>query len=230
MVVLLLVIVVLVILIGPSIWVQSVLRKYSTPADRYPGTGGELARHLLDQLGLDQIGVEAVDTPKMGDHYDPVAGMVRLTADKFSGRSLTAITVAAHEVGHAMQDRDNFAPLRWRTRLVPMVTVCNKAGAGLLVAAPFVGLLTRAPVAGLLFAAGGLLSMATAAIVHLITLPAEFDASFTRALPILKGGDFLLSGDEKHARRLLTAAALTYVSAALMSLLNVGRWLAILRR
>lgn len=228
--ILLLIIVVLVILTGPSLWVQSVLRRYSTPADRYPGTGGEFARHLLDRLGLERIGVEAIETPSVGDHYDPAAGKVRLTADKFAGRSLTAITVAAHEVGHAMQDRDGFAPLRWRTRLVGMVAVTNKVGAGLLLAAPAVALLTRAPVAGLLFAAGGMLTLGSAAIVHLLTLPTEFDASFTRALPMLAGGNFLLSGDEKHARRLLTAAALTYVAAALMSLLSVGRWLAILRR
>lgn len=230
MAILLLILVVLAVLIGPSFWVKSVLRKYSTPADRYQGTGGELARHLLDQLGLQRIGVEATESAATGDHYDPSAGMVRLTPDKFSGRSLTAITVAAHEVGHAMQDRDGFAPLRWRTRLVGLVTVSNKVGAGLLLAAPVVGLLTRAPVAGLLFAAGGFLTLGAAAVVHLITLPAELDASFTRALPILKGGNFLIAGDEKHARRLLTAAALTYVSAALMSLLSVGRWLAILRR
>jgi len=217
-------------LIGPSMWVQHVLRKYSEPADRYPGTGGELARHLLDRLNLHHIGVESVDAAKGGDHYDPQAGMVRLTPDKFSGRSLTAITVAAHEVGHAMQDRDGFAPLRWRTNLIKVVAVSNKAGAGLLVVAPVVGLLTRTPVAGLLFAAGGVISLGTGALVHLVTLPTEFDASFGRALPILKGDDILLPGDQRHAKRLLTAAALTYVSSALMSLLNVGRWLAILRR
>jgi len=220
-------IVVVLILIGPSIWVKSVLQKYSSPADRYQGTGGELARHLLDRLGLDHIGVE---TTEVGDHYDPVAGIVRLTEDKFSGRSLTAITVAAHEVGHAMQDRDAFAPLRWRTRLIAAAATGEKVGAGLLVVAPVAGLLTRAPVTALIFAAGGLLSLVSVALVHLVTLPTEFDASFTRALPILEGGNILLPGDEPHARRLLTAAALTYVSVALMSLLNVGRWLAILRR
>lgn len=230
MLILFLILVVLAVLIGPSLWVKSVLRKYSQPADRYQGTGGELARHLLDRLGLERIGVEATAKEEIGDHYDPVAGMLRLTPDKFSGRSLTAITVAAHEVGHAMQDRDSFAPFRWRTRLVSVLSVSNKVGAGLLLAAPVVGLLTRTPVTSLLFAAGGFLSLGSGAVVHFVTLPTEFDASFGRALPILEGGDYLLEGDAKHARRILTAAALTYVSAALMSLLNVGRWLAILRR
>ncbi|MBT8132371.1 MAG: zinc metallopeptidase [Gammaproteobacteria bacterium] len=218
------------VLLGPSIWIKSVLKKYSEPADRYKGTGGELARHLLDRLQLSHIGVEPVSAEQGGDHYDPAQGMIRLTPDKFSGRSLTAITVAAHEVGHAMQHRDDYAPLRWRTRLIGVVALSNKIGAGLLVAAPVVGLLTRAPVAGLLFAAGGLLTLGTGIFIHLVTLPTEFDASFNRALPILTGDDILHPGDEKHARKLLNAAALTYVSAALMSLLSVGRWLAILRR
>ncbi|MBT8136217.1 MAG: zinc metallopeptidase [Gammaproteobacteria bacterium] len=223
----LLLVVVLTILVGPSIWVRSVLRKYSQPADRYSGTGGELARHLLDNLGLSDV---AVETTEAGDHYDPADCAVRLTPDKHDGRSLTAITVAAHEVGHAMQDRDRFAPLRWRTRLVGVAAAGEKVGAGMLMVAPVAGLLTRAPITALLFAGGGLLSLASVAAVHLVTLPTEFDASFTRALPILEGGDYLQPGDAPHARKILTAAALTYVAAALMSLLNVGRWLAILRR
>ncbi len=225
--ILILVLLVVGALLGPSLWVRYVMRRYSEPADRYPGTGGELARHLLDGLGLDRVAVEATDA---GDHYDPTARAVRLTPDKFSGRSLTAITVAAHEVGHAMQDRDAFKPLRWRTRLVQAARGGEKLGAGLMIAAPVAALLTRTPVTAGLFALGGLLSLGSAALVHLVTLPTEFDASFSRALPILQGGDYLKEGDEPHARRLLLAAALTYVSAALMSLLSVARWIAILRR
>ena len=109
------IVVVLLIIFGPGIWVQRVLAKYSKPDDRYAGTGAELARHLLDKHGLQSVAVEASE---LGDHYDPVEKAVRLTQDKFDGHSLTAITVAAHEVGHALQDQSNFAPLRWRTRLV----------------------------------------------------------------------------------------------------------------
>ena len=88
----------------------------------------------------------------------------------------------------------------------------------------------RAPAAGALMFLGGFASLGTAALVHLVTLPTELDASFVRALPMLEKGEILLPGDEPHARRLLTAAALTYVAASLMSLLNIARWWAILRR
>ncbi len=212
---------------GPSWWVRRILSRYSKPADRYPGTGGELARYLLDQLGLAHVGTDITD---QGDHYDPDAKCVRLTPDKFNGRSLTAITVAAHEVGHAHQDATGYAPLIWRTRLVKLAAPGERVGAAVLMLAPVVTLVTRAPVAGLLMLLGGFLVLGLSTVIHLITLPMELDASFGRALPLLEKGEFLKPGDEPHARKLLTAAALTYVSVSLVSLLNIGRWWAILRR
>lgn len=222
-----LVVLLLVAVFGPGIWVQRVLARYSDPADRYSGTGAQLARHLLDQNGLQSVGVEQTET---GDHYDPEAKVVRLTPDKFDSRSLTAITVAAHEVGHALQDRRGYGPLRWRTRLVKATRGIERIGAGVLLISPFLGLVTRVPSIGLLTFAAGLLTLGTSAVVHLVTLPTEFDASFARALPMLDKHRILKKVDRPHARRLLTAAALTYVSASLMSLLNIARWLAILRR
>jgi Zn-dependent membrane protease YugP len=207
--------------------VRRVLRRYAQPADRYPGTGGELARYLLDQLGLTDVGAE---TTELGDHYDPDAKCVRLTPDKFNGRSLTAITVAAHEVGHAHQDATGYAPLKWRTRLVKAAAPGERVGAAVLMLAPVVAVVTRAPVAGLLMLLGGFLVLGLGTLIHLLTLPMELDASFGRALPMLERGGFLKSGDGPHARKLLTAAALTYFAASLMSLLNIGRWWAILRR
>jgi Zn-dependent membrane protease YugP len=212
---------------GPSWWVRRVLSRYSKPVDRYPGTGGELARYLLDQLGLSHVGAEISD---QGDHYDPDARCVRLTPDKFNGRSLTAITVAAHEVGHAHQDATGYAPLKWRTRLVKLAAPGERVGAAVLMLAPVVTVVTRAPVAGLLMLLGGFLVLGLSTVIHLITLPMELDASFGRAMPLLEKGDILKPGDEPHARKLLTAAALTYVSVSLVSLLNIGRWWAILRR
>ena len=220
-------IVVLIVIFGPGLWVSRVLERYSVPADRYDGTGGDLARHLLDQHGLSRVQVEATD---QGDHYDPEAKAVRLTEDKFHGRSLTAITVAAHEVGHALQDHEGYAPLHLRTRLVKATRGIEKLGAGVLVIAPFLGIVTRAPGLSLLTFAAGLLTLGTAAVVHAVTLPTEFNASFARALPLLDEHRILKKVDRPHARKLLTAAALTYVSASLMSLLNIARWLAILRR
>lgn len=211
----------------PGIWVQHVLTRYSEPADRYSGTGAELARHLLDKYGMQKVMVEET---KDGDHYDPSAKTVRLTADKFNGRSLTAITVAAHEVGHALQDHKGYKPLQYRSRLVRVTQKFEKLGAGILMVSPFIGAITRVPGLGILMFLGGMLTLGTSTLVHLVTLPTEFDASFNRALPMLDESNILLKNDKRHARRLLKAAAFTYVSASLMSLLNIARWFAILRR
>jgi Zn-dependent membrane protease YugP len=218
---------VLVVTFGPGLWVRRVLERYSAPADRYAGTGAQLARHLLNKHGLESV---AVERTKDGDHYDPQAKAVRLTDDKFDGRSLTAITVAAHEVGHALQDRDGYAPLRLRTRLVKSTRIIEKIGAGVLLLSPFLGAITRVPQVSLLMFGAGFLTLGSSTLIHLVTLPTEFDASFNRALPILDDFRILKQPDRPHARRLLRAAALTYVSASLMSLLNIARWLVILRR
>ncbi|MGG7054602.1 zinc metallopeptidase [Nitrosomonas sp. ANs5] len=215
------------LIVGPSYWVKRTMAKYSHPDDRYPYTGAELARSLLDEAALQAVRVEVTE---LGDHYDPIEKVVRLTPDKYDGRSLTAITVAAHEVGHAVQDRDGYPPLALRTRLVQWAAPAEKLGASILMLAPVILMATRAPVAGLLFMAGGLLTLGTSTLAHLLTLPMELNASFGRALPMLEQKHYLIRGDMPHARRLLTAAAWTYVSASLMTLLNVARWLTILRR
>lgn len=224
---LILIILLVVLVVGPAYWVKHIMEKYSLPDDRYAGTGAELARILLDRANLPQVSVEMT---ALGDHYDPLEKAVRLTPDKFNGRSLTAITVAAHEVGHAIQDQEGYLPLKMRTRLMQLAAPVEKLGAGILMLAPLMVVLVRAPAAGALFLAGGLLTLGTSTLVHLITLPMEINASFARALPILEQGNYLKPGDAPHARRLLTAAAWTYVSASLMTLLNIARWWAIIRR
>ena len=213
--------------IVPSLWVQAVIRQYRQPANRYPRTGGQTARHLLDALGLRQVVTEVTES---GDHYDPIAKAVRLSADNFNGRSLTAVTIAAHEVGHALQDARAFGPLRWRTQLVEWVAPIEKVGAGMLMLAPIAGALTRSPYLGLIGLAGGFLTLGAGVVVHFLTLPTELDASFVRALPLLKQHGVIRPEDMPRARRLLTAAAFTYVAVALQSLLNIARWWAILRR
>ncbi len=225
------IVVVIVLILGlvfiPGMWVRRVLERYSEPPDRYSGSGAQLARHLLDLHGLQKVTVEATEH---GDHYDPIEKAVRLTQDKYEGHSLTAITVAAHEVGHALQDKQAYTPLRLRTQLVRIVGPIQRVGAGVLMVSPFIGAITRVPQIGILLFAAGFLTLASSTLVHLVTLPTEFDASFGRALPMLDRHDILKDADRPHARRLLTAAALTYVSASLMSLLNIARWWAILRR
>ena len=117
-----------------------------------------------------------------------------------------------------------------RTQLVHWVAPIEKLGAGMLMLAPLMGAVTRSPRLGLLGLAGGVLILATGVVVHFLTLPTELDASFVRALPLMKQHGVIRPEDLPRARRLLTAAAFTYVAVALQSLLNIARWWAILRR
>lgn len=223
--VVLLIVLLLAVFILPNVWAKWVLRRHQRGRDDYPGTGAELAEHLLRRLGVDEVSVERTE---FGDHYDPETRCVRLSPDHYDGRSLTAVTVAAHEVGHAIQHHQGYAPLLARSRLVGVAQKAEKMGAILMMAAPFLFLLTRVP-GGLALVIGmAVISFGTAALVHLVTLPVEFDASFNRALPLLK--DYVPPYDMAGARHVLTACAFTYVAASLASMLNLGRWLVILRR
>ncbi len=205
------------------------MRKYHQPADRYrqQGNGSELARHLLDRFELKDVKVEETNG---GDHYDPAAKAVRLSPDNFSGYSLTAVTVAAHEVGHALQDSRGESLFIARQKLARAAMAGERIAGIMMVAAPIVLMLTRIPQAGVLIIFIGVLSMGLSTLVHLVTLPVEFDASYGKALPMLKDGHYLHDGDLKHAEKILKAAALTYVAGSLASLLNLGRWIAVLRR
>jgi len=218
--------IVLLLLFGPHFWVQQVLRRHATPRDDFPGSGGEFARHLLKRL---QLGDVQVESSAVGDHYDPLARAVRLTPDKLNGKSLTAVTVAAHEVGHALQHRLGYQPLHWRSRLAVLAQVAQQLGNLLIVLAPVVAAVTRAPSTAAVMLIAALASFGSATLVHLVTLPVEWDASFRRALPLLDAGDYLSDKDRRHARQILTAAAFTYVAASLASLLNLWRWLRWLR-
>lgn len=211
----------------PQWWIGRVMRRYQQPKDRYPGSGAELARHLLDHLGLESVRVEPAG--EVGDHYDPKDRVVRLSQDNHDGRSLTAVTVAAHEVGHAVQHADGYRPLIWRTRLVETLARWQRIGVVLIALMPVAILALKMPRAGLILLVMGLATLASGIIVHLVTLPTELDASFRRALPMLEKGGYLRTEDRPHARRILTAAALTYVAASLMGLVNFWWWLRILR-
>ncbi len=217
----------LLLILGPQFWVSRVMAKYNrTPERNFPGNGGELARHLLDRFNLKQVKVEITE---MGDHYDPKSRSVRLTADKHTGQTLTAITTAAHEVGHAIQHAADDPMLRWRTRLVILASASQKIGSFLLFVAPILTLATRAPSAGIISLLAAFLIMGMNVVVQLVTLPVELDASFNKALPLLKSG-YLTPDQHKGAKKILRAAALTYLSASLAGLLNFWRWMQIMKR
>ena len=221
------ILIIFLILFFPSIWVQRTMKKYNDPEDRYVITGSDFARKLLDARDLKDINVEATE---IGDHYDPIEKTVRLTEDKMNSGSLTSIVVAAHEVGHAHQDATKYFPLSLRTKLVKIMAPAQRVGAFILMAAPFVTLITRIPQSGLIMFLGGFLTLGMSSIIHLVTLPTEWDASFSRAMPMLESSNFLKEGDSDRAREILRAAAFTYLAGSLMSLLNIARWWTILRR
>lgn len=218
---------IIVIIYGPQLWVQYVLSRYNRKQEpNFPGNGGELARHILNKYQLEEVKVEVTD---QGDHYDPDARAVRLTRDKMEGRTLTAITVAAHECGHAIQHAAGENLFIMRTRIARSAIWAQRLGSFLLFAAPVVVLLFKVPSLAVINILGAFLVMGFAVVMHLFTLPVEIDASFNKALPILESG-YLDERQKPAARRILKAAAWTYVAASLASLLNFWRWLAVLRR
>jgi uncharacterized protein len=227
LIVILIILLLVAAIFGPQWWAHSVLQRYSVPREDFPGSGGEFALHLAQQLKLN---IEVSIAEGSGDHYDPIQKAVRLSADNFHTQSLTAVVVAAHEVGHALQDQLGYKPLHARTRLVQIAAHLERAGAAMMVAVPIVTAIFRLPAAGFLMFIAGFISLGTPVFVHLLTLPVEWDASFRRALPILSAGGYLAEKDLRIARRILTACALTYVASSLVSLLNLARWIALLRR
>jgi len=210
----------------PGLWVKGVIARHSVERPDFPGSGGELARHLLDAMKLDHVKVEQTDR---GDHYDPKEKAVRLSPDHMHKRSLSAVVVAAHEVGHAMQDATAYPPLMARTRLAQQAQKVELLGSIMMLLSPVMLLIAKAPAIMLVQLVCGLLILSFSVLMHLVTLPVEFDASFGRALPVLQAGNYIADRDMASARQILRAAAFTYVAAAAMTLLDVTRWLRVLR-
>ena len=207
----------------PQYATRRILSKYSAPRADIPGTGGEFARHLLNRFSVNGVGVESTNR---GDHYDPQQKMVRLSPEYYEGKSLTAMVVAAHEVGHAIQHYQGSGGLQARSRLAVFALWASRLAQGAILLLP---LMTVNPgvmrLALLMIVVGVLLST----LLHLITLPVEWDASFNKALPILEEGRYLSAEELNAARKILRACALTYISASLGSALGALRWIRWLR-
>lgn len=220
------VVLLLVAIFGPQFWIRRVLARHGVDRPDLPGTGGELARHLLDEAGLQTVTVESTDR---GDHYDPDARAVRLLPQHHDGRSIAAVAVAAHEVAHAVQHAQGERPFQLRLDLVTKLAWIDRLAGFILLLTPGVFLIIRAPIVAVLQIAAGVVLLGVRIVVHLVTLPVEFDASFAKALPVLKSGNYLSEHDMPAATSVLRAAAFTYVAAALATLLDVARWFRILR-
>lgn len=216
---------ILAFLYGPYIWAASALAKYRNE-EYFSGDGFDFARLLLKELEMDEVGVEV---SLAGDHYDPVQNVVRLSRGNCGNRSLTAIVVAAHEVGHAIQRKEGYVPLFLRTKLAVAGFYAEKAGAALVMGMPLIVFFFRVPAVGIIMGAGGVIALGFPIIVHILTLPVEFDASFRKALPVLSSGKWIPDSDVSKARTILLACALTYVASALVRVLNFWRWIRLLR-
>jgi Zn-dependent membrane protease YugP len=194
-----------------QIKVKSTFARYSSVYSSRGVSAEAVSRMLLDGFGLRNVRIERVPG-NLTDHYDPRSKVLRLSDSVEGSSSIAAIGVAAHEVGHAVQDREDYVPLRIRNGIVPLANL----GSGLGFTLFFLGLLMSiGPFVGL-----GILLFLCAVVFQIVTLPVEFDAS-RRALALLEGTGTLTSGEMAGAKKVLNAAALTYVAAALMAVMQL---------
>ncbi|MCE5201830.1 MAG: zinc metallopeptidase [Synergistaceae bacterium] len=204
-----------------SLWAQfrvkTTFSKYSEITAQRGVTADQVSRILLDRFGLGGVRVERIPG-QLTDHYDPSAKVLRLSDSVSGNSSIAAIGVAAHEVGHAIQDKEGYAFLRIRNAIVPAVNI----GSTLSMPLFFIGLI----MGSLNLLNLGILLFCGVLVFHLVTLPVEFDAS-ARALKLLSGTGLLTQGEIGGAKSVLDAAALTYVAALVMTILQLVRLLAL---
>ena len=199
--------------------ISSTYNQYSKVGNQRGLTGAQVARFILDNAGLQSVNIEPVPG-KLTDHYDPRGKVLRLSQEVYSSQSVAALGVASHEVGHAIQDATNYGPMRLRGAIVPLAAIGGNLSMGLILFGLFLG--------GSQFIQIGTFLFLFTVIFQLITLPVEFDAS-KRALRILNTG--ILSPQElEGAKKVLNAAALTYVAAAIAGILNFLRLVLLSRR
>lgn len=202
-----------------AIWAQmrvsSTYTKYSKITSAQGLTGERAAKYLLERNGISDVEIEAVEG-KLSDHYDPRSKKVRLSVDNYKGRSLAALAVAAHEVGHAIQDNKGYMPLKLRHTILPATNLGSWAAFPLFL----IGFFFNTP----LLMDIGIVLFAGVVLFHFVTLPVEFNAS-NRALAQLGDNGMLVEEEIRGARKVLNAAALTYVAATAVALVHLIRLL-----
>jgi len=198
-----------------SYWVRSAYNKYGKVTTRAGITAAELSARMLRQGGADNVRIERV-RGELTDHYDPRDRVLRLSDGVYGSTSVAALGIAAHECGHALQHREQYAPLSLRSAIVPAVSVTSNMATPLF----FLGLILSLP--ALLWV--GIACFTAAVVFSLITLPVEFNAS-GRALRALQADGYLTDEENAGAKRVLNAAAMTYVASALTAILSLARML-----
>lgn len=195
--------------------VQSTFNKYAQVPAKSGITGQQLGRALLDTAKLDNVRIESLQG-NLTDNYDPREKKLKLSENVYNSNSVAALGVVAHEVGHAVQDANNYLPLGIRNNLVPAASL------GTMLAFPlfFIGIIASLPI----LMDVGIIFFAIALAFQVITLPVELNAS-KRAIALLQGGNYLDDDELPMAKKVLSAAALTYIAAAAMAALNLLRLL-----
>ena len=209
-----------------QIRMQSAYAKYRDVPNQKGFTGAQVAQQLLLSAGLSDIRIE-VAPGELTDHYDPQARVLRLSQGVYNGRSIAAVSIAAHECGHALQHQEGYAPLSIRNFMVPTVSFCSMAATPLVI----IGLMLSVwgGSFGMLLLDLGIIFFTAVVLFQLVTLPVEFNAS-KRAIAELKAQYFILPEEEKPARQLLSAAAMTYLASALVAIMNLLRLLILRNR
>lgn len=201
--------------------VKNTFAAYSKYTNRNGYTGFDIARKILDLNGLYDVSVEPIQG-KLTDHYDPRTRTVRLSESVYGKQSLSAVSVAAHECGHALQHQNNYVFLNVRHSIVPVVNFANQLSMPLIMIGAFVGGVGRSGSFGYLFIQLGILFFIGVVVFQFVTLPVEFNAS-KRALTVLNEQHYLTDDEMGPAKKVLNAAALTYVAAAASALLSLIR-------
>lgn len=208
----------------PQWLVKRRMQRYHTEDTELEGTGGELAQHLIERFALPVN----IKSSAPSDYYDPQKKLVALSAQNYQNRSITAVAVAAHEVSHAMQDQKNWQPFVLRQQWAPIIAMVQSITAlftsvgTFLIWLPGMAILWRFMLIALIVA--GIARL----LFHLLTLPVEIHASYKLALPLL--AEYLPEEKLAKARKVLQAAAYTYVAQAMSDFVNIGVWLRLLRR
>jgi uncharacterized protein len=206
------------VLSGLASWrIRSAFARYAQVPARRGLTGAEVARQLLDDNGAQDVQIEAVQG-SLVDHYDPRNRVLRLSTDVWGSHSIAALGVAAHEAGHALQHAQGYGPIHLRSALVPIASI----GSNFAFLLFFVGIILAyaMPALGQGLVIGGIILYAFAVLFTLVTLPVEFDAS-RRAVLALEQGGYLEADEVVGARRVLRAAAYTYLAAALTAIVQL---------
>lgn len=204
----------LIIPIYAQMKVQRAYKKYSQVPASNGYTGAEVARKILDENGLYNVRVEETHGI-LSDHYDPTSKVVRLSSSNYHGHSLAGTAVAAHEVGHAIQDKEDYTFMRIRHKLVPVANIGSNFSWILIIAGMLLGIYNLAWL--------GILFMGAAVLFQFVTLPVEFNAS-NRAMKQVVALGVIGADEEKETKKVLDAAALTYVAAAAVAVLELLRF------